>query len=48
MIRTQIERVGGVALAQQMADMCVTPVSIDPDAEAAAGAGDNDSDSEAG
>ncbi len=35
-IRTQIERVGGAALAQQMADMCVTPIGIDPAAEAVA------------
>lgn len=35
-IRTQIERVGGVALAQQMADMSVTPIGIDSAAEAVA------------
>lgn len=35
-IRTQIERVGGVVLAQQIADMCVTPIGIDSAAEAVA------------
>lgn len=35
-IRTQIERVGGAALAQQMADMCVTPIGIDSAAESVA------------